>query len=143
MQLVKLLEPIPFFRDFTQQELQSIAGNDTFYMRFDKGEVIIQEGDVGDSSLYVVVKGSVSVSKFNMPIASLKPGAVIGEISFLTMRPRSTTVVAAEPTIMFRITSKTIKSLHKDTAEKIKDQLIDILISRLDEMNVALTKIVR
>ena len=71
---------------------------------FASGELIVREGDQGDS-LFVICSGSVEVLKsspeaeapFGERIAVLKVGDVIGEMELIDMQNRSATVRALEP----------------------------------------------
>ena len=145
MLLLKLLEQVPFFWDFTPDERQIFAENDNFFSTFSDGELVIREGD-SDDALFVLISGQLIVKKSLFPdkvLATLEPGAVIGEISFLTRRTRSTNIFAlGEEVVAFKIDSHTInkEQLKPDLAGKIKDKLVNILVERLEESNQALMR---
>lgn len=62
------------------------------------GQHIIREGDVGDQRIFVLLRGLAEVhfrtDDNDILLAELQPGYVFGEISYLTMRPRSADVKA-------------------------------------------------
>ncbi|MGN7613221.1 cyclic nucleotide-binding domain-containing protein [Magnetococcales bacterium HHB-1] len=147
MVILKLIEKIPFFWEFTQEEKASlVAQQDTFFANFKKGDYLIRE-ESSESALYILIRGSVNVTKNQLPevvIATLKPGAVFGEISFLTKQPRTTNVIANEDITVFTISGhKEMRTLDLSLQNKIKDQLINILVKRLDAMNSTLIKLMR
>jgi CRP-like cAMP-binding protein len=65
---------------------------------FDKGEVIITEGQRGTAA-YVIERGSVEVYRAGPPevaLAVLGPGQIFGEMALITEQPRSASVRALE-----------------------------------------------
>lgn len=65
------------------------------------GQVIFRKGDDGDT-VYVIESGSVQVflpqeDGPDIPLATLRPGTIFGELALFDTGPRSATVVAAEP----------------------------------------------
>lgn len=96
---VELLSQLHFFRDLDGDaiaELAAAAG----HQHFGNGEVLVREGDVGDS-LFVVEHGRVRVAKTasgedtgDVTLATLGEGAFFGEMSLLTGEPRSATVTS-------------------------------------------------
>ncbi|MBF0212692.1 MAG: cyclic nucleotide-binding domain-containing protein [Magnetococcales bacterium] len=141
----RLLDNIPFFWSFTEEEKDILIGLDCYFESFQAGDYLIQE-DAEDNALFIILKGTAKVSKRSHPdrvITILEPGTVFGEISFLTQRPRSTDVVACEKMICFTINGETMAQLDSQMQHKIKDQLIEILVERLDQMNQTLLNLVR
>ena len=68
-------------------------------LQYRAGEVIIREGDAG-REMFVVMTGTVRVvtgtKQAPVELAQLKRGAFFGEVSLLTGRPRTATVVAID-----------------------------------------------
>lgn len=60
---------------------------------FASGEILILEGSEG-SSMLVVGKGSLEVTRGEVTLAKLSKGAVVGEMALLDPAPRSASVVA-------------------------------------------------
>ncbi len=140
MVVAKLLNDIEFFKAMTDREKVRIIEGQSFFEGFEAGEFIIREGQRNDS-LYVVIKGTALVTKNSHPehvIATLRPGAIFGELSFLTGRPRSTNVVTSEKVICFVMNSASFNRMDIAFQLKVKNELIKILVARLDDMNAAL-----
>lgn len=140
MDIKSLIEKIAFFSSFTQDEKKQLLNTDNCFAIFKTDEYIIHEKAV-DNSLFIILQGTASVFKDSNSLhvlAILKPGAVMGEISFLTHQSRTTNVTANEDTICFRINNKAMETLDIHLQSKIKDLLIKILVQRLDQMNQTL-----
>ncbi|MBF0627787.1 MAG: cyclic nucleotide-binding domain-containing protein [Magnetococcales bacterium] len=141
----QLLDNIPFFWSFSEEEKNRIISLDCYFQSFQAGDYLIHE-DAEDNALFIILKGTAKVTKKSHPdrvITILESGTVFGEISFLTQRPRSTDVVACEKMICFTINGETMSQLDSQMQHKIKDQLIEILVQRLDQMNQTLLNLVR
>lgn len=79
--------------------------------RFAAGEVILRQGDAGDS-LFVVDQGEVAVDVDGGPaVARLGPGQFFGEMSLLTGEARRATVVANRETLCDEIGSESLMTL--------------------------------
>jgi CRP/FNR family cyclic AMP-dependent transcriptional regulator len=69
------------------------------------GEVLIQEGKPA-ASVFLVLEGVLSVvarAAGNQEVARLRPGEIVGEMSFVDSRPPSATVQAIEPSSVLAI----------------------------------------
>ena len=145
MVIYKLLEQIPFFWNFTPEEKERIVEGDSFFESFEEGDYLIHEG-AEDATLFIIIKGSVIVTKNSHPdriMTTLGAGTVMGELAFLSQRPRSTNVIAEEKTVCFVMDNSTMESMDPVFQLRIKNQLIEILIRRLDEVNTTLMAMVR
>ena len=97
MALHEMIGDIPLFKNFSEDDKKAFAKMDHSVLAFNKGDVIIKEGD-HYTSLYLLIRGSAQVTRkgYDSPVALLKAGSVFGEISFLTRKPRQSNVIAAE-----------------------------------------------
>jgi NTE family protein len=91
---------MPFFEGLDERALHDISGQ----MRrrlFGARDVIVREGDTGDS-LFVIEEGVAQVTVerggAGKPLARLRRGDVVGEMSLVTGERRSASVVASVPT---------------------------------------------
>ncbi|PIQ97757.1 MAG: hypothetical protein COV67_02640 [Nitrospinae bacterium CG11_big_fil_rev_8_21_14_0_20_56_8] len=136
-QIVGLLDKIPFFAKFDPQEKKYLADLKTQILRYRPSDIIIEEGAI-DKAFFVVLKGSVFISKrkpHDVVIAKLKAGSVFGEIACVGRRARTTYVIADGDVITLKIDWNQIDKLEPLVQSKIKDQLIGILADRLNIMN--------
>lgn len=83
------------------------------------GEILIQEGQAA-GSVYLVLEGVLSVTARNAgnhEVARLRPGEIVGEMSFVDSRPPSATVRAIEPSLVLAIPKTSLESqLVQDVA---------------------------
>ena len=135
--LVKLLHKISFFKKFTEAEIDRIADVDTYIVNRAAGKDFIKEGDKEDA-LYVLIKGRVFINKNSIPrsrLASLVPGSVFGDISFVSEMKRTTNVFAEIPSVALKLNHDLIAHLGPEIETKIKDEFLNILFRRLEKLN--------
>ncbi|MBF0462054.1 MAG: cyclic nucleotide-binding domain-containing protein [Magnetococcales bacterium] len=140
MLLLKLIDKIAFFSRFSAEHKRVLAEAGSFFTHFKKDDFLIREGTT-DNTLFIVIKGSVIVTKADCPgqvLATLPAGSVIGEISFLTNRIRTSNVIANADTICFAIDRTALEEMEFAIQLQFKDELIGILIGHLDRANAAL-----
>nr|CRH04815.1 Putative cAMP-binding proteins-catabolite gene activator and regulatory subunit of cAMP-dependent protein kinases [Candidatus Magnetococcus massalia] len=135
----KLLNEIEFFWQFSDAEKEQLLAHDDFSQFVAQGRRVIIEGE-SDSSLYVLLSGSITISKTDGEegekiLATLEKGAIFGEISFLTAAPRASSATALTDCTLLKIDSGSMASMDPAVHIRIKDQLIKILVGRLERMN--------
>jgi hypothetical protein len=103
----------PLFKDFSVEELVAVIAG-LKLITFDRGKVILREGEPGNS-LYMLTSGKVKafVKKDGkqVPIAELEEGAFFGEMSILTGKPRTATIVATESSELLELDRPTLDSI--------------------------------
>ncbi len=87
-------------------------------MHFEKGEVILREGDPA-RLFFVVARGSVTVSLAvgearRKRIACIGPGLTFGEMALLDGGPRSADVIADEGVICYGMAVEAVRELSVD-----------------------------
>ncbi len=144
MGLYELIDDMPMFKFFSDKEKKEFVSMEHALLGFKQDEIIIQEGDAF-SSLYLLIKGTICITKTgeNAPLTKLSAGAVFGEMSFLTKKPRFTNVVANENVLVMKMDDDFFRKVQPEIKDKIKGYLIELLINRLDAMNESLSKISR
>jgi CRP-like cAMP-binding protein len=86
------LASVPLFAACSRRELQKI-GKASDELRVVPGTVLVEQGDTG-RECYIILEGTASVKRSNRKVASLGPGATVGELALLDHGPRTATVVA-------------------------------------------------
>jgi SulP family sulfate permease len=82
-----------------------------------KGSPLIKQGDISDD-LYFLESGRVTVlvtfaSGAVMRVRTMGPGTMVGELGFYLGMARSATVVADEPSIVYRLTRELLSEMGK------------------------------
>lgn len=72
------------------------------HQRFEPGELVFREGDVGDR-IYIVLAGAVEVVRSGRVLADIGPGEFFGEMALLESTPRNATVRCKEATTVLGI----------------------------------------
>jgi CRP-like cAMP-binding protein len=92
------------FSDLTDSDVEWLASAGRRKV-FTKDEVLIEEGRPL-SDVFVLLTGELSVVKralSDSPVATLREGEIVGELSFLDSRPPSATVVANSNSVTLAI----------------------------------------
>ncbi|MEW6685681.1 MAG: cyclic nucleotide-binding domain-containing protein [Candidatus Edwardsbacteria bacterium] len=120
---------VSLFAGMTVEEKQMIQAR-LKEERHKKGEVIVNQGEIGDK-FYIVKSGEVTVSVkdklgLEQPVATLGPGDYFGEIALIKKIPRTATVTAKSEVSLFTLGRADFERLlisKVDLGEKI-DRLI-------------------
>ena len=125
------LKRASIFAQVRDEYLATLARN-VEEVSFDTGEVIMKEGDVGDS-MYIIVSGSVDIdTKSRGHIATIGAGEVVGEMAVLDAEPRSASVVAAADSVLLMIEGRELFDIMAREIE-IARGLFKVLSGRLRE----------
>jgi CRP-like cAMP-binding protein len=124
------LRGVSFFEGFSDEELQKVAdlAED---VEVDEGGLLIDQGRVGQEC-FVILEGRAGVYAGNEHIATLEPGAMVGEMALVDHRPRTASVVAETPMKLISLDAKAFKELL-ETMPKVHDRVMETLSSRLRE----------
>ncbi|WP_249274241.1 cyclic nucleotide-binding domain-containing protein [Parachlamydia sp. AcF125] len=108
---------------------------------FKPNDTIIEENSTG-TELYLIQEGEVSVLKWDeerfsqVLLGKLSKGEMFGEMSFMDNSPRSTTVKAIRPTVVYKLSKKAL-STHStpEIQNKIFENIAVANIHRLRHSN--------
>ncbi len=142
MLLNEVINNIPMCNSFSEEEKKILAELNHSLLNFKKGDLIIKQGEKLKAAypLYVLINGTVLIKKsgYRRSIATLKPGAIFGEMSFLSNKPRSSDVVASEDVLVIKMDNDFFQKINHELKDKIKNYLIELLIERLNNVNESL-----
>jgi cAMP-dependent protein kinase regulator len=104
------------FKALSSEEFKQIVARLTL-RHYEKDAVVMKEGEAGDS-LFIIVEGSVRVTtkgpgQKEVLLAKLGEGDFFGEVSMLTGRPRTATVVALDVCEFLELTRPDYESIIK------------------------------
>lgn len=122
-----LLQKVTYFENFTELELRQLI-EVGYRKRLEKDNILFNEGDLGDA-FYIVLSGSVEVfvSRIEKCLDTLKAGSFFGELSLILGIPRTASVRALEPTVLFAIDSQGFKQILQEQPE-----LVEVIIKELE-----------
>lgn len=86
---------------------------------FEAGQRVFDKGDLG-TSMYIIVSGKVRVHIDDRELTVLGERQVFGELALLDPEPRSASVTAIEPTLVFRISQSAIYDLMASHVEIVR-----------------------
>jgi CRP-like cAMP-binding protein len=139
---VETLRNIPLFNGLPTPRLKLIAYT-AEVVRFEPGEVIVQQGDLADA-VYIVVEGEAEVwvegaDGRSIQVNTMGPNTLFGEIAVLSRGRRTTTVRAKGPVVTFKIAAKVFLDLVRHSPE-IGMQVMTVLAERLERTTALLQK---
>jgi CRP-like cAMP-binding protein len=105
------LGAIPLFEGLTDKELAAIA-DAASETAAGEGQILANQGDFGHA-LYAIEAGTASVSADGVPLRTLGPGDVFGEIAVLTSGRRTSSVVATSPMRLIVLFKRDIWALEQ------------------------------
>ncbi|MFQ5776181.1 MAG: Crp/Fnr family transcriptional regulator [Kiloniellaceae bacterium] len=114
------LAGIEIFEGLEEAERRRLEGR-CQWRRYGPGESILERGGESREVLFIV-QGAVNIVNYSLSgrevaYATLRTGECFGELSAIDGRPRSASVVAAEPTLVAVLRSEQFLDLLKQRAE--------------------------
>ena len=147
------LEGSRFFADMSSSEIAGFIAS-TERRTFGEGAVVIEEGKEG-RSLFIVTRGVLRVEGKGAAGGTLRMGVltmgdVFGEVSFLTGKPRTATVIAETPSECLEIGAeawdgilgkyprvrKVLEEVHRERARFAADAILEDLRRRREKKGV-------
>ena len=112
------LRALPSLREYPNDELKLLA-TAAPAREYEAGAQLCKEGDPA-RSCYLLATGSVEIRKHTPDgervLATLKAGAIVGQMALVDRSPRSATVQAAEPTIALELTRDVFEDLLRSSS---------------------------
>ncbi|RUR12421.1 patatin-like phospholipase family protein [Legionella sp. km772] len=107
-ELINFLKTIPYFQSLPETSIKELS--EQFKPCFiQSGEVIIKEGEMGDS-LYIVQTGRLLVTKIiqnnQQIIGEMVRGDLVGELSLFTQQARAATVIAIRDSFLWKLSKE-------------------------------------
>ncbi|HEY7731017.1 MAG TPA: cyclic nucleotide-binding domain-containing protein [Gaiellaceae bacterium] len=106
-----LLARVPLFSGCSKRELQEVAAL-ADELDLSEGTVLIKEGERG-REFFVIVDGTVAVTKDGRRVSTLGGGDWIGEIALVSDVPRTATVTTTSPVRLLVVTDRAFSGLIK------------------------------
>lgn len=135
-QALNILDKVSFFDDLSASEKRRLAGFHWCFVVYEAGDYLTDEGSM-DKRFFVLLSGQVNVIKGAQMqlLTQLKAGEIMGEISFLTHKPRTASIVATCQSSALVINQELLDDLPIELREKLKNQIILKMAQRLNRMN--------
>lgn len=109
------LRELGSLRDYSNAELKVLASVAPA-REFARGAVLCREGNAGQSC-FLLATGEVQITKKGdegeQILATLRAGAIVGQMALVDKSPRSASVTAAQPTIALELTRDVFERLLK------------------------------
>ncbi|HKR62909.1 MAG TPA: cyclic nucleotide-binding domain-containing protein [Thermoanaerobaculia bacterium] len=130
----------PLFRYFTEAERTRIESIGEV-KRMSEGAYLIRAGEI-DSALFAVEDGRLDIVRMDegrpVVVATVGPGDVIGEVSFIDDSPRSVSVKAGEETTVRAWDKRTLSealAFEPQLLAKFAVAMSELLVERLRDLS--------
>jgi cAMP-dependent protein kinase regulator len=124
------LKSVPLFADLRRRELD-VVGAAATELTIPAGRAIIREGTHAHE-MFVVLDGSLEVTRDGEHVADIGAGGFAGEMALLTHAPRHATVTATTETRVLHIDGRSFATVL-DEAPQIAVKMLPIVASRVTE----------
>jgi len=126
------LRNVALFSACNKKELEKVAkASDEIKMT--AGSLIVDQGQTGREA-FIVLDGEVDIRRNNRKVATLGPGAVVGELSLLDHGPRTATAVCATDCTLLVIDQRRFLGVIDDVPA-ISHKLLSSLASRIRDLD--------
>jgi CRP-like cAMP-binding protein len=122
------LTPVPLFAGLTDDELDAVAHAAT-QLDYKAGKVLMSEGEVAHE-MFVVVEGTLGVTRDGEHVADIGPGGFAGELALVTNHHRNSTVSATTDVSVLHIDGREFAGVL-NAAPRIAVKLLPIIADRL------------
>jgi serine/threonine protein phosphatase PrpC len=136
------LQQTYLFRYVTYEEMLRVVSVVQFHDG-QPGEILFNEGDMG-SELFILLSGSVVISKEGRLLRELGPGGHFGEMAIVDRAPRSATATVQEPCRLMILSQEGLYAIIRNDPRisvKMLWGLSEVLSARLRENSELLTRV--
>ncbi|HEX8100164.1 MAG TPA: cyclic nucleotide-binding domain-containing protein [Actinomycetota bacterium] len=109
---LELVAEVPMFSACTKQEIKRIAALAN-RVEVPEGKILTAEGDRG-KEFYIIAEGDAKVVVRGNQVATLGPGEFFGETALLDPGPRTASVIAQTPMVVYKVEGEDFRSLLID-----------------------------
>jgi CRP-like cAMP-binding protein len=134
-----ILSRIPLFHGLPVKELELVLNMPSTFEEIKQGTYFIQEGKL-EPCFYILLTGHGRVFYRDHFLFRLGPGDFIGELGFISNKPRIASVIAEDDLVVMRIDSLKFAQLPFKIRDPIKDKIIAGLVLRLCQLNDTLVE---
>lgn len=126
------LRKVSLFSSCSNKDLEKIskAGDEVVLTA---GSLVVDQGQTGREA-FVILKGSATVRRNGKKVATLGPGAVVGELSLLDHGPRTASVVADTDCTVLVISQRQFLGVI-DAIPALSHKLLATLAGRIRELD--------
>lgn len=126
------LASIPLFAPLSQNELKKVArASDQVTVK--AGRHLVEQGAIG-REMFVLVDGNATVRRNGRKVATLGPGAAVGELSLLDRGPRTATVTADDDCTVLVLGAREFSALL-DEVPGITHKLLAAMAARIRDLD--------
>ncbi len=126
------LAEITLFSALSKRDLQRIAKASNEITR-PAGSVLADQGDAGREAFFII-EGSATVKRNGRKVATLGPGAAIGELSLLDHGPRTATVTADTEITLLVLSAREFSGVIEEVPG-LAHKLLNQLAARVRELD--------
>jgi CRP-like cAMP-binding protein len=135
------LRAIPALASYGAEDLELLAYIATL-KSFAAGEVIAKQGTEGDAC-WLVVRGGVSVTRSTQstPLATLGPGALVGQLALLDRAARNATVTATTDTAALEVRADAFANLVRASSPVALRFQLQVALAGVRQLRAATKKV--
>jgi CRP-like cAMP-binding protein len=124
------LTSVPLFAGLNNDELDAVAAAAT-QLDYAAGKVLMREGDIAHE-MFVVVEGTLDVTRKGEHVADIGPGGFAGEMALLTRAHRNSTVTTKTTASVLHIDGRAFAHVL-EAAPLIATKLLPVVAGRMAE----------
>ena len=139
---VEILRRTLIFRHLDDPGLFELGAR-LHHLSFAPGELIVRQGDDGDS-MYIVIRGQVAISyagidRAEIQVAVISPGEFFGEASLLTGERRNASAIALSRVDCYKLDKAALEVIMSNRPELAEDMSV-VLAHRVTELDTTREK---